>query len=172
MPLITLQQQQQFKPISLNNALEYNQIETETVEKDLTELLGAAMVAALLKAPTSERMLNILNEKEFEDTSGNTVIHKGLTSVLAYLIYARYIAGSSIKDTMTGLVKKNRQESENVNDGAIRVLRQEARDVAVAKFQLVKEYLSMNSNTYPEWECGSNRRQFKPRMINLRKTYY
>ena len=168
--ILTLAQQQSNKPISEKNAAKFNQLRDETIRKDLTDLLGAALIDAIIKSPTDERFVNLLDAKEYEDSSGYTRQHLGLRFVLSYFLYARYIGMSDVSDTFTGLVRKNRTESESLSDGRVKMLQNDARDIAVSKFALVKEYLTINSTTYPEWKCGVDRKQFKPNFTTLRKT--
>jgi hypothetical protein len=172
MSILTFQQQTAVKPISDKNSLKFNQIVTEVINSDLVDMLGAAMVTAIQNDSTAERFTNILDSKTYENCNGNNVRFEGLRYVLAYLVYARYIKSSHVKDTFSGMVRQNRAESEFISDGTLRGLQQEAKDIAVAQFKLIEAYLQENSTVYPEWEKGVNRKQFKPRMINIRKTYY
>lgn len=168
--ILTLAQQQANKKISEKNSDRFNQLREECIYKELTEMLGASLVNAIIATPTAERFESILNPKEFEGQDGYNRTHAGLRNILSYLIYARYIGESDINDTFTGLVRKNRTESESISDGRIRLLQNDVRDIAVSKFALVKEYLTINSTTYPEWKCGVDRKQFKPNFTTLRKT--
>lgn len=168
--ILTFQQQTAVKPISDKNSLKFNQIVTEVINSDLVDMLGAPMVTAIQSDPTAERFTNILEPKTYENCNGHNVKFEGLRYVLAYLVYARYIKSSHVKDTFSGMVRQNRTESEFVSDGTLRGMQQEAKDIAVAQFKLIEGYLQENCQAYPEWGKGVNRVQFKPRMTNLRKT--
>ena len=168
--ILTLAQQQANKKISEKNSDRFNQLREECIYKELTEMLGASLINAIIANPTETRFVDILEAKEFEGLDGYNRKHAGIRNILSYLIYARYIGESDVNDTFTGLVRKNRTESESLSDGRIRLLQNDARDIAVSKFALVKEYLTINSTTYPEWKCGVDRKQFKPNFTTLRKT--
>jgi hypothetical protein len=168
--ILTFQQQTAIKKISEKNALNFNQIRDEVINSELIDLLGAAFVTALKANPTAERFTNILDSNIYENCYGNDVRFEGLRYVLAYLVYARYIKSSHVKDTFGGMVRQNRAESDFISDGTLRGMQQEAKDIAVSQFKLVEDYIKEHVDEYPEWEKGVNRRQFKPRMINLRKT--
>ena len=168
--ILTLAQQQANKPISEKNAAKFNQLREETIRKDLTDLLGAALIDAIVKSPTESRFVNLLDAKEYEDSSGYTRRHLGLRFVLSYFLYARYIGMSDVADTYTGLVRKNRTESESLSDGRVKMLQNDARDIALTQFNSIKEYMTENITEYPEWHCDTNRKTFKPQVTTLRKT--
>ena len=168
--ILSIAQQQANKKISEKNSDRFNQLREECIYKELTEMLGASLINSIIANPTETRFVDILEAKEFEGLDGYNRKHAGLRNILSYLIYARYIGESDVNDTFTGLVRKNRTESESLSDGRIRLLQNDARDIAVSKFALVKEYLTINSTIYPEWKCGVDRKQFKPNFTTLRKT--
>lgn len=169
--MITFQQQQGIKRISEKNSSIYNQIRDETINSELFKMLGAPMITAIKANLTSERFVNILSPKTFTNCYDNEVTHEGLRYVLAYLIYSRYIGQSSVKDTYSGMVKQNRNETEHVSFGHIQSLQQDAKNIAVSQFEIIKSYIEENKDDYPEFENGRNRVNFKPRMKNIRKTY-
>lgn len=171
MSILTFQQQTAIKPISKNNATMHSQLLVEVLNIDLVNLLGAAFVTALKSNPTDDRFTAILDANNFVNCYGNTVSFEGLRYVIAYLVYARYVRAVNVKDTFNGLVRQNRTESEHVGDATIRAMQQEAKDAAVSQLKLIEEYLTDNSETYPEWEKGLSKKGFRPRIINLRKTY-
>lgn len=168
--ILTLAQQQSNKPISEKNAAKFNQLREETIRKDLTDLLGAAFIDAIVANPTENRFVNLLDAKEYEDYNGYTRRHLGLRFVLSYFLYARYIGMSDVSDTYTGLVRKNRTESESLSDGRVKMLQNDARDIALTQFNSIKEYMTENISEYPEWHCDTNRNTFKPQVTTLRKT--
>lgn len=168
--LLNLQQQNSFKPISEKTELKYNQLVSETINSDLVTMLGASFVTALKKEPTAERFVKILDPLTYKNCNDNDVSHEGLRYVMAYLVYARYIGGNTVKDTFSGMVRPNRSESENVSYGHIKAMQLEAGNIATAQFKLIENFLQENSSDYPEWERGANRVSFNPRFINIRKT--
>lgn len=171
MSILTFQQQTAIKPISKNNANQFSQLYNEVMNIDLPNLMGAAFVTALKANSTDERFTNILEPNVYENCYGNDVAFEGLRYVIAYLIYARYVRAVNSIDTFSGIVRQNRNDSEHVSDGTIRAMQQEAKDAAVSQLRLIEDYLTENSSEYPEWEKGLSKKGFRPRIINLRKTY-
>ena len=171
MALITYSQQQTIKAISANNQSKYAQIATEVEETELRDLLGVALLQDIQDNPKSTQNVALLSEYEFEDCNGNNVKHKGLRYVLAYLIYAKYIGQSFVNDTFTGFVQKNRPDSELVSDGTIKRLQIENRKIALTEWDLIKEYLNLNCDTYTLWISSESKKPHLPKMTFLRNTY-
>ena len=51
---------------------------------------------------------------------GYQLKHKGLRYCLAYFTYAEYIIQSQFEDTFTGMVGKNRTETEHATGGQLK----------------------------------------------------
>lgn len=167
--LLQYHQQQDIKPISNNNEHKYLQIAFEVENNELRKLLGAAFLLDIQKNPTN--YTDLLSGAEFV-CNGNTMVHRGLNFVLAYLNYGKYIGESFVNDTFTGFVQKNRTESENVSEGTIKRLMNENRTIALDEFSIIKDYLNENSYTYTLWNCSTQKKLFTPRITTLRKTFY
>lgn len=172
MALLTFSQQQAIKAISANNEVKYAQLEKEVEDSDLRDLLGVALLQDLQDNPTDENNVKLLDEYSFEDCNGNTVKHKGLRYVLAYLIYARYIGSSFVNDTFTGFMVKTRTDSELINEGTIKRLQNENRKLALTEWDLIKEYLNLNCDTYTLWISSESKKPTLPKFTFLRKTQY
>jgi len=168
--LLTFIKQQAIKKISANNAGKYDQLAFEVENKELYDLLGVALLQDLQTNPTEANNLLLLNGTTFEDCNGNTIRHRGIRFVLAYLNYSRYIGESMINDTFTGFVVKTRPDSELISEGYIKRLQLENRSIALKEFEIIKEYLNLNADIFTLWNCTTRRKPFTPRITGVRKT--
>lgn len=170
--LVIFEEQNDVKPISLNNKAKYEQIAAEVESLELDKLLGYAFYQAVSATPANYTAL--LNGCEFVDKNGNTVRHKGLKYVLKYLNYAAYIGQANVFDTFTGMVQKTRQDSESLSLGQIKQLQQEAREIAFNAFELIRMYLNKENEktpkTYPLWNSTSDKKVYKPIFYGVKKT--
>ena len=136
----------------------------------LSDLLGNAFAYDLEENPTNYEAL--LDGSTYTDCDGNTVKQRGLRYCLAYWNFGRYIPNSMVDDTFTGFVQKNRQETQTISSGQVSRLQLEANNQAEKAWNIVKDYLNENSDTYPLWNCATTRKPYQPRMINVQKTRY
>jgi hypothetical protein len=169
MALLDYNKQQTIKPISANNQDRFAQIEKEVEEKELQRLLGSAFLQDIQASPNEYD--DLLDEKEFENSDGDTVKHKGLRYVIAYMVYSRYLGESSTFDTFSGFVQKSRDDSEQLSEGSIRRLQEENRQLAMIAWDLIKEYLDLNSDDFPLWK-KSYKKVYRPRIYGVRKVNY
>lgn len=178
-PLLSLAQQQAIKTISPNWAnyvkttggtTNYEQLALEVEESDLQKLLGAALLQDLQDNPTETNNAILLNGGTFEDCNGNTIKFKGLRYVLAYMNYSQQILESDVADTFTGFVKKNRNEADGLSFGEKKQLMINAREKAMAQWELAKQFLNDNTDLYELWYCGQSRKPYRPKLIGVRKT--
>lgn len=165
MALLTFLQQQAIKPITANSEGLFEQFETETENAELAGLLGRAFLYAVQQAP--EAYAALLDGAEYEDCTGNTTRHRGLRFVLAYLVFARYSLQAGIKDTYTGLVQKHRTEAESLDYATRKAFVNDTKNIALAEFEAVRDYLNANSTAYPLWVPAATRTH-KPHSLNLR----
>jgi hypothetical protein len=167
--LLTFQQQQAYKPISQNNKNKFDQLLSEVENCELRDLLGVALLQDLQTNPTNANNLKLLNGDSF-DYCGNTIAHKGLRFVLAYLIHSKYIGEVYLTDTFSGIVKKKTEQSEPATEGEIRRLQEGSRKIALSEFEIIKEYLNSKSETFTKWACSEYKKPFTPRIYGIRKT--
>ncbi|MCK9281355.1 MAG: hypothetical protein M0P71_12090 [Melioribacteraceae bacterium] len=168
--LLSLVQQQLIKKISANNTGRYDQIAAEVEENELRSMLGIALLQDLQDNPTSTENVKLLDGSSYENYLGQTIKFKGLRYVLAYLNYAKYIGESFVTDTFTGFVAKNRPESELVSEGTMKRLINENRELAMREFDVIKEFLCLNSADYPLWLYAKTQKPHTPRFWGVRKT--
>lgn len=178
MALLTLSQQQQIKSIRTNwanerkaqvNGTNFEQLQKEVEENELLKLLGNAFLLDVQTNPTNPDYIILLDGATFEDCNGNTTRFRGIRYQLGYLNYAQYLLESGLTDSYTGFVQKNRQETQNAPQGALKNQQQRFREFALNDFELMKDYLNQNSATYPLWNC-TNKKIFSPKITTIRKT--
>jgi hypothetical protein len=171
MALILIWSQQiAIKKISANNSSKYTQLATEVEELELKELLGIALLQDLQANPATTYNAKLLNGDSFTNFLGQSVTHKGLRYVIAYLNYAKYIGESWVNDTYTGMVSKKREESDLLSEGSIRRLQDQARKQALTEWEVIKDYLNCSSINFPKWLCGNSKIPFTPKFIPVQKT--
>lgn len=179
MAILLLSQQQAIKPISQNWALgikitggvtNYEQLAEEVEGKELRTLLGIDFLQWVQNNQTDPNVIFILDPFDFENINLNTVTCRGLKFILAYLNYVKYIGESYITDTATGFVKKNRNESDNLDRGEIERLQREYREIALQEFDLLREFLDLNYDTYTIWPYRKKQKLGLPKIQGLRRT--
>lgn len=167
--LLTWEQQQVIKPWSANNKGKYNQLAIEVENNEITKLIGIKFLQEIQNNLTSYNA--ILDETEFEDNLGDTVKHKGLRYVIAYMNYSKYIGQSFVNDTFTGFVQKTRTDAELISEGRIKALQEENRSLALNAWETIKEYLNINYELYPLWH-SKRVKIYRPKIFGLKKTRY
>lgn len=169
MAILSYSQQQAIKAISANNQDKYAQIEKEVEEHELNRLLGPAFLQAVQAAPGD--YTDLLDGCEFENSGGDTISHKGLRYVIAYMVYSRYLGESFVNDTFSGFVRKNRQDSEDLGEGTIRRLQEDNRQLAMGAWELIREFLDLNTTTYQLWK-KAYKKVYRPRIYGIKKVNY
>lgn len=164
--ILTYLEQQAIKPISSNNEKKYNQIAFEVEVSELQDLIGTALLQELQN--NQENNTALLNGASFE-YCGNTISHRGLRFVMAYLNYSRYLGESYVNDTFSGFKKKTTEQSEFLTEGEIKRLQNEARKVALSEFEIIKKYL--DTVKYSLWLSSESKKAYTPRFYSVRKTY-
>lgn len=173
--ILTFNEQQTIKPVSINNQTRFEQIAKETEELELDKLLGTAFYQDIatnyIGLSGSEQLyIDLVDGCTFTDVSGNTLTHKGLKYVLAYLNYAAYIQESSINDTFTGIVQKTRPDSEQVSQGTIKNIVARNREIAFNYFEKTRIYLFENNTLYPLWYSSNEKRVKTFGFVGVRRT--
>jgi hypothetical protein len=172
MNLLTYSQQILIKPISSNNANRFDLICSEVEQTDLKDLIGLALLQDLQTNPTKASNMTLLNGTTYQNEFDQTVSHRGLRYVLAYLIYTRYIGESFVSDTFTGMVRKTQENSEPLSEGSIKRLQQISKEIALSEFDLIKYYLNLNYSTFPLWLQTLSTKTFTPKFGSISKTAY
>jgi hypothetical protein len=168
--LLTYSQQQAIKKISENNEAKYNQLASEVEETELRSLLGVALLQNLQTNPTESANVILLDGGSYENYLGQTITFKGLRYVLAYLNYSKYIGQSFVNDTYTGFTRKNHPDADAISEGTIKRLQGENRAIAMSEWELIHEFLRLNSDDYSLWIYFKSKKPFTPRISGVRKT--
>lgn len=170
--LLTFSQQIVIKKISSNNQARFDELCTEVERTDLKDLIGLALLQDLETNPTTANNKLLLDGTTFTNSLNQTVKHQGLRYVLAYLIHARYIGESFIKDTFTGMVRGNQENSEPISDGALKRLQNVSKEIALSEFELIKEYLNLNYTLFPLWLYVLSTKTYTPKFSSVSKTAF
>lgn len=180
MALLTLADQNLIKPISGNWAnaskiaggvTNFAQLQKEVEDNDMRELLGAALLLDIQTNPATAENLLLLDGTTFENCKGETVKFEGIKFQLAYMNWSKYVFESRISDTFTGMVKKNRTESEDLSQGDLKKTQLDARKIALNDFEIMVVFLNDNSTDYPLWACANKKTPYTPKIRTVRKTY-
>ena len=166
--LLSFDKQQEIKPMSINNRDRYDMLANEVESLEIDQLLGYAFYQAVAANPANYS--DLLNGSSFTDAYGNTVNHKGLLYVIAYLNYAKYIGESYVNDTFSGFTRKRLDNSEALSSGDIKRLQLENREIAFNAFALIRMFLNNNKETYPLWNLTSDKKTYKPKFYGVKKT--
>jgi len=170
MPLLTYEQQIAIKKISANNQTIYDQLATEVEEKELQDLLGAALLQDLQTNPTTVPNVKLLDGSTFTDCNGNTIKQKGIRWMLAYMNYSEYLGTSFAADTFSGFTQKVRQDSTQISEGSIKRLQLSNRELALTQWYLIRDFLNENSSDYPLWIISESKKPYTPKITGIRKT--
>lgn len=146
--LWTYADQQTIKPISANFPRgEFEQIMEEVQVEDLQKLLGFDFYQDIIQNPTGTWNAKLLDGGEYEYNSV-TYFYEGLKYVLAYFAYARYVKISSKKDTATGFVSKQFEDSRQINVGKELNLHKDFTKIAFKYWEECQKFLSANSSEF------------------------
>ncbi len=179
MALLTLAQQQAIKPISSNWAnyikitggiTNFEQLQKEVEEKEFRILLGIAFTQDIQNNPLTTSNAKLLDGGTYVNSCSETITFKGLRFVLAFMNWSKYVGESFVSDTFTGMVKKNREESESLSSGDIKRLQLDAREIALQEWEIIKDFLCLNSNDYPLWKYGKTQKVYAPKFYGVKRT--
>lgn len=167
MLLLTIEEQQQIKPISDNSSVKFNQIMEETQMIDLQDLLGIRLYNDLILNISDIKYNYLLNGVDWEYDNQVIRMH-GLKYVLAFLFYANYTKFGDIHDTYSGHMLHSIDQAEPVTDQRRNALVTRIKQIAFGYWSEVKVFLNNNSINYPYWCYGKEQKKtFKTRMFRL-----
>jgi len=166
-PVRSVRPYNQLRPII---QAKFDQLCTEVENNELRDLLGAVFLIDIQTDP--ENYTALLDGTTFTDCRGRNSKHRGLRFVLAYFNFSKYSLYSRFADTYSGMVVKNRQETTTIGELDLKRIQEDARKIALSEWQLIKEYLNINSNDYPLWDCTDSKKVYTPIFKSFRKTFY
>jgi len=94
--IITWEQQTAIKKISANNQSKFAQMEIETENTELRDLLGVALLQDLQNNPGTAANIALLAGTSFVNCDGQTITHKGIRYVLAFLNWCKSITDNHL----------------------------------------------------------------------------
>jgi hypothetical protein len=127
MALWTLAEQQQIRPLDKNSTNKFNQLQLEVESNDIVKYLGFEFYQELKR--NTSTYATLLDGGSYE-LNGYTYEFKGLKHVFSYLLYARYVAQSSIIDTPSGFVQHSGDNFQRISSGELK--NQEGRYTEIA----------------------------------------
>lgn len=161
-PLIAFGSFEKFKVISsnINVHRELTPYILEAQIVDLRKLLGQEFYYDLIKNKNQEQYIKLIYGTEYTlEGSVNPLLFYGIEAYLCYKTYARYVTGSNIKSTPSGMVKKVDPNSEPASKTELQLLSDQANSMAIVYEEDILRYLGHHKTSYPLWQtnyCGSN----------------
>lgn len=181
--LITITDFQSFEDISVNIKPErLKAFIKKAQELDLKPFLSPAFYFEIVKwldadgqpkEDTPQHYQNLIRGCEYTDTWGHIISYEGLTPMLVYFSFARFIESSSVFFTPTGPVIKQYENAQAIDSKAVAKLVQQQRSVANAYANSVEKFLQDNQAEYPLWYYNSKNksaRQPGPRIRSVDRT--
>jgi hypothetical protein len=95
---------------------------------------------------TSGVYFDLITETQYENCRGNDVKHPGVSKVLKYFAYARYILVNGFEDTPMGQVQKNQQFSIPKSYGDLKAYSNKYRAMAKESWREVEAFLCKNKD--------------------------
>lgn len=126
--ILTYEKMQVYKPCSINNKPRITQIIKEVERLELAKVFGMeAYKQMVIDANMQEVPADV-----------DAILKGGLYEAISFFVYAQYCIESQVADTFTGMVTKNRPDSENVPLGTLKNLRTHYRELALLALEQVK----------------------------------
>ena len=151
--LWTYVNQQAIKPIAANfSQPEFIQLQKEVQVEDLQKLLGFDFYQDIIQNAATTANAALLDGGTYE-VADVTLSYVGLKFTLAYYLYARYIKTSFKKDTATGFVRKNLDDSRQLDRGELGDYHKDFRKVAGSYWEENEKFIIANSTDYPFYNC-------------------
>jgi len=176
---------QQYEDISAGVKTErLNVFIRKAQELDLKPLLGYALYYDLIKNFNEDGTLNdnapqpykdLMNGTEYLDKRGHIVLYQGLSPVMVYFAFARFIEADSVHYTSTGPVIKQHDNGIAINMENIVRLVQQQRSVANAYANETERFLKDHKDDFPLWNYNpknKSARQAGPRIRSIDKTEF
>jgi hypothetical protein len=151
-------------------------------ELDLKPLLGYALYYdfsknfnddGTLKDDAPQHYKDLMNGTEYLDKRGHIVLYQGLSPVMVYYAFARFIEGDAIHYSATGPVIKHHDQGDSLGAEGIVKLVQQQRSIANAYANETERFLKDHKNDFPLWEYNPKNktaRQAGPRIRGIDKT--
>jgi hypothetical protein len=157
MGLLTFSEQQNIKPLSNYSDKLFTQLENEASQYYTVKLFGYEMGQDIIANP--EDYENLLKGGVFSYNNTNYNF-RGYKYVLAYYIYLDYLKQISLKDSYTGIVRKNHTHARDAGVGDIKILENLAKRMLEVELYLLNKYTVITYNRRL-WSDGTNNSIFE-----------
>lgn len=153
-------------------------------ELDLKPLLGYALYYdfirnfnddGTLKDDAPQCYKDLMNGTEYLDKRGHIVLYQGLSPVMVYFAFARFIEADAIHYSATGPVIKQHDNGSAISTEDIVKLVQQQRSIANAYANETERFLKDHKDDFALWNYNpKNRtaRQAGPRIRGIDKTEF
>lgn len=126
--ILTYEKMQVYKPCSKNNKLRIVQLIKEVERLELARAFGMDAYTQMVEEANMEEVPTEMQE----------ILNGGLYEAISFFVYAQYCIESQVEDTFTGMVTKNRPDSENVPLGTLKNLQTHNRELASLALEQVR----------------------------------
>ncbi len=151
--LLTADELRAFRPLSatLDATARLEPYLREAQHVDLRPILGEALYADLIANSADAKYVTLLDGETYTNPAGNSQRFEGIKPLLAYYAYARFVAFQGVHVTPHGVVRRSGDHSEPVADGTRQRLETQARAMATAYLEGLRDFLDANPTDYPLW---------------------
>jgi hypothetical protein len=154
--LITIEDIKEIRPMAQLDVKRVDPYITEAQENDLRPILGDALFYDFVTNYTVAKYRELLNGKTYTQ-NGYSIFFPGLKPMLCYFALARITQNNAINLTSYGIVQKEMNGSQPVDQRLIGALVTELRDVANSYQTRLIDFLNENASTYPLFNVSSNK---------------
>lgn len=126
--ILTYDIMQVYKPCSNNNRARIVQLIKEVERLELARAFGMDAYTQMVEEANMEERPTEMQE----------ILDGGLYEAISFFVYAQYCIESQVADTFTGMVTKNRPDSENVPLGTLKNLQTHNRELASLAIEQVR----------------------------------
>jgi len=126
--ILTYDIMQVYKPCSNNNRARIVQLIKEVERLELARAFGMDAYTQMVEEANMEERPTEMQE----------ILDGGLYEAISFFVYAQYCIESQVADTFTGMVTKNRPDSENVPLGTLKNLQTHNRELASLALEQVR----------------------------------
>jgi hypothetical protein len=147
---------QVYKPCSTNNKARIVQLIKEVEMLELAKAFGMDAYKQMVEEANMEEVPTEMQE----------ILNGGLYEAISFFVYAQYCIESQVADTFTGMVTKNRPDSENVPLGTLKNLQTHNRELASLALEQVRNKIEQRFCTRQTATPNKN-----VRIFNVKRRY-
>ncbi len=154
--LITIEDIKEVRPVAQLDPKRVDPYITEAQENDLRPILGDALFYDFVTNSSNTKYLDLLKGKVYTK-GGYTISFPGVKPMICYFALARITHNNAINLTSYGVVQKEMNGSQPVDQRLIGAMVTELRDVANSYQSRLIDFLKYNETTYPLFNASSNK---------------